>query len=951
MHAPVNLPGQFALSEALEQRMSACRQHNDFPCAARLLDSLIRVQYEAGDHDAVFHLFRRKSDVANKMDAMRAYLATYRELDSLFTAGHVSLEEDYIFFVHLWNDTNLGNYYNKIGAFEQSKAVFNRHLEILDSIPLKLYSYYSNDHLHLGNIYKKQGQYDLALGHLERSLVFADSFEAEATYKGLVHKHFGDVYKEMEDYPKAKGHYETSLALFSNVAAQADTNRLINTCNAYADLHRKLGEVNAALRLLRTSLSYQLPKDPFRTETYRELGITYTQMEDWDNAAYYFHLALEHDRYQVRNQQTAQTYLAIGDMNRKRGRMGEALEYYEAAVQQLAGRSPGSGYCRLPNGLDIAYDQKTLLLALYRLAEVYYSFEDKSSLYCAWEAADRGLRLAAHIKSGYIGDYDKQYLMEECYGLFETAIEVSYALHRQIPSDTFYINYAFSVSERSKDLLLLEAFRDAQVSDFDLPGDLLQRERLLKFDIQYLSEQLHESEQSGAVRDTLKQRLYRAQAGWKALMKKLEEEAPRYYAAKFDTTTATVGSALEHLRPGHALLEFFVGEDSTWMFYLRPGAAPEVFTLPIARAYLAKAVQEMVHAIYLPFYDGEDAYLKQLKAEYPSGTAKAIYAHRAHQLYEWLIAPLNTLGSGMPQQLIIIPDDILNVLPFDALLTRAVPESEYGYYRNPSYNYLVEDLALSYCSSESLLEEMVAAHRHDHRPRELLALNGAGFEEEIEVIQDEFSFFNLFHWFVHPLWERSNKQELEAVGGDYRFHHYTAHGQLSNRYPSRSRFMLQPWQAGRDSALYLHELYRLPMRQDMVVTSVCNAGIGEIRRGQGMLSMARGFSYGGARSLITTLWEVSSGHTTQIMQGFYRNLRNGMPKHLALTLAKRDYVRRVGDVEAHPYYWSSCVAIGSMSPVLSKGAGWRKPIAAGVLLAVILIWGFRRLQRDRSARA
>lgn len=303
----------------------------------------------------------------------------------------------------------------------------------------------------------------------------------------------------------------------------------------------------------------------------------------------------------------------------------------------------------------------------------------------------------------------------------------------------------------------------------------------------------------------------------------------------------------------------------------------------------------------------------------------------------------------MPQQLIIIPDDILNVLPFDALLTRPVPESEYGYYRNPSYNYLVEDLALSYCSSESLLEEMIAAHRHDRRPRELLALNGAGFEEEIEVIQDEFSFFNLFHWFVHPLWERSNKQELEAVGGDYRFQHYTAHGQLSNRYPSRSRFMLQPGQPGRDSALYLHELYRLPMRQDMVVTSVCNAGIGEIRRGQGMLSMARGFSYGGARSLITTLWEVSSGHTTQIMQGFYRNLRNGMPKHLALTLAKRDYVRRVGDVEAHPYYWSSCVAIGSMSPVLSKGAGWRKPIAAGVLLTVILIWGFRRLQRDRSA--
>lgn len=61
-------------------------------------------------------------------------------------------------------------------------------------------------------------------------------------------------------------------------------------------------------------------------------------------------------------------------------------------------------------------------------------------------------------------------------------------------------------------------------------------------------------------------------------------------------------------------------------------------------------------------------------------------------------------------------------------------EFEYGYYCNFSYNYLVEDLVLSYCSLESLLEEMIVVYCYDCCFWEFLVLNGVGFEEEIEVI-------------------------------------------------------------------------------------------------------------------------------------------------------------------------------------------------------------------------
>ena len=254
----------------------------------------------------------------------------------------------------------------------------------------------------------------------------------------------------------------------------------------------------------------------------------------------------------------------------------------------------------------------------------------------------------------------------------------------------------------------------------------------------------------------------------------------------------------------------------------------------------------MVQAIYLPYYSGTDSLLVQKKARLSQGDARQVYAQTAHQLYRWLMEPVAESGAQLMPRLTIVPDDILNVLPFDALLAEAVPAEEYGYYGNTSYRFLLKDYTFHYCSSASLLREMAAEVSFtDQRVSRLLVFNGHGFESEVKAIRDEFTFLGGIKWFVHPLWSKSNKQKLESIGAGYRYHHYSAHGILNNDNPSLSHFVLQGDSVNQDNILYLHELYRLPMQQDMTVTSVCNAGIGQIQRGQGMLSMARGFSYSG----------------------------------------------------------------------------------------------------------
>ena len=84
------------------------------------------------------------------------------------------------------------------------------------------------------------------------------------------------------------------------------------------------------------------------------------------------------------------------------------------------------------------------------------------------------------------------------------------------------------------------------------------------------------------------------------------------------------------------------------------------------------------------------------------------------------------------------------------------------------------------------------------------------------------------------------------------------------------------------------------------------------------MSLARGFFYSGAQSVVATLWNIDDQSTTEIMTQFYKNLREGSSKSRALHLAKLSYLENHSLSEISPHYWASFVLLGENDTISSK---------------------------------
>jgi CHAT domain-containing protein len=155
--------------------------------------------------------------------------------------------------------------------------------------------------------------------------------------------------------------------------------------------------------------------------------------------------------------------------------------------------------------------------------------------------------------------------------------------------------------------------------------------------------------------------------------------------------------------------------------------------------------------------------------------------------------------------------------------------------------------------------------------------------------------------------EASRATALSERLGQYRVVHFATHGLLDVQHPELSGLVLSLVDERghpQNGFLRAHDIYNLKLGADLVVLSGCQTALGKEVKGEGLLSLTRGFMYAGAPRVVASLWRVPDQATAELMKRFYRGMfTEGLAPAAALRAAQVAIWKEKR--WSPPYYWAA----------------------------------------------
>jgi CHAT domain-containing protein/Flp pilus assembly protein TadD len=294
------------------------------------------------------------------------------------------------------------------------------------------------------------------------------------------------------------------------------------------------------------------------------------------------------------------------------------------------------------------------------------------------------------------------------------------------------------------------------------------------------------------------------------------------------------------------------------------------------------------------------------------------WRQKAEELYDILLQPVASLIEPN-KQICIVPDKILNRLPYGALISSATGR------------HLIEDYLPIYAPSSSLF--VLCAESADHKsgqsPEHLLSVGNPSFDrrafsdlEDLPAAAREseeiVKFYPSHQLLVGP--EAKKKAVLREMERAEVIHLAT-HYDPNPTSPLFSRLALaaETETGGQTSrgkgALLVGEIYRLDLRQvRLAVLSACQTWAEDYLNGEGAVGVSRPFLAAGVPVVVSSLWKIDSPATRNMMIEFHRIRKTQkLPSAEALRAAQLGMLRGAEPVYRHPYYWASFIVAGGYS--------------------------------------
>jgi CHAT domain-containing protein len=124
------------------------------------------------------------------------------------------------------------------------------------------------------------------------------------------------------------------------------------------------------------------------------------------------------------------------------------------------------------------------------------------------------------------------------------------------------------------------------------------------------------------------------------------------------------------------------------------------------------------------------------------------------------------------------------------------------------------------------------------------------------------------------LFKNATIQNLkEDIGDGVKVLHLATHGVFYSDKPLESAIFLS-----NESQLYTltaKEIFKSPLKADLVVLSACETGMGTNIAGDDLLGLPRSFFLGGTKAILSSLWPIDDAGTKKFMLEFHKYAKDG----------------------------------------------------------------------------
>lgn len=806
-----------------------------------------------------------------------------------------------------------------------------------------------------GSIYCYSGDYYHTLYFFHQALSIRNQiFEPQHQLVLGMYANIGVCYRLMKDYLNAITYLSHSLNAFK--LHYPESVEVAHNLNELAICYQLSGQNELAIQLNLEALAITKKELPahhnINLGIITNLGLSYLGLQQTSQAQEYLHEALQIARslYGNLHIHVASAFKNIASCYFCTGNYNQALFHCQDALQSLEIVLPNpqdthllpdlSHYSSAHFLLEILTLKAQILNTLYRQTA---DINDLQAALSHYQCADA---LIDQMRSGYKQEGSKHTLAETAKKLYDSALSAFFTAPPSSTQDMAAL--AFQYLEKSRAVLLFSNIKELEArNDGQIPPQLLQQEYDWRIEITNIEKQRAQAllelpeAQNKQQLDQWQDQLFTLKHNYQNLIEQFEKDYPDYYLLKYQTEPIKLHQLQKILQTTENtfILSFFVGAEQIYLFAVTTNTT---------------------HFLALPkpadFAGLIDDFLFSVKTK-----DKSDYLTYAHALYQILLHDILTLLQAPPDtRLLILPDDVLSLIPFEALLTQNCSP-------NPAYNnlpYLICQYDVSYHFSATLwshglqkaaqsaqippsfigfapvysnqnayqTEEELQTNAQQEIYGQLLAtlspattpaplletlrsvtLHSKTYlelpfaEQEVNHIAQIFT--NQHYPAMVQLHQHANLTNFQQQAQHYKYVLIAAHGDYNDQHPQLTGIIFSP--SDRENVphvLYQADIYNLTLKADLIVLSCCETGLGVTLHGEGIMAFNRGFLFAGANNVVYTFFKVYDQASFELTTLFFEQIFKNKTYHEALRAAKLQLIQ---SKSLPPVFWSGYVLIGN----------------------------------------